>query len=205
MAHQNPEIIPGAKTNMRGETNDKMSWYAVHTYSGLENRAKKSIEESAKKENLDDQFGMIVIPTEVVKEMKEGDKKPRDITKKIAPGYIFVQMEMNEKTFLLVKNTAKVTGFVGGTDKMKPKPVPESQIVGLTKPVVEPVVQVPKAPVRYDFEVGDQVTAISGPFEKFSGVIEEVKHDKQKVRVQVTIFGRSTPVDLDFSQIQKLR
>ena len=178
---------------------DKLKWYVVHTYSGFENRAKKSLEERIKQQNLDAFFGEILIPVEVVEEMRGGQK--RSTKRKFAPGYIFVQMELTEQTWHLVKNTPKVTGFIGGSDKTKPPPVPEKQVLAMTQQLTEPAA---KASVRIDFENGDNVRVIEGPFANFSGTVDEVKPEKQKVRVHVTIFGRSTPVELDFNQVEKI-
>lgn len=177
----------------------KLKWYVVHTYSGFENRAKKSLEERIKQQALEPYFGEILIPIEMVEEIRGGQK--RSTKRKFAPGYIFVHMELNEQTWHLVKNTPKVTGFIGGSDKTKPPPVPEKQVLAMTAQLAEPAA---KVGVRVDFENGDNVRVIEGPFANFSGTVDEVKPEKQKVRVHVTIFGRSTPVELDFNQVEKI-
>jgi len=170
-------------------------WYVVHTYSGHENRARLSLLERIKTQNLSDEFGDILIPTESVLEVVKGQR--RTSTRKFYPGYLFVQMELNEKTFHLVKNTPKITGFLGGTN---PTPVRESEIAQINTAMTEGQTK-PKPRVR--FEEGDSVRVIDGPFSNFSGTVEEVKAEKQKVRVLVSIFGRATPVELDFGQVEK--
>jgi transcription termination/antitermination protein NusG len=172
-----------------------MKWYVVHTYSGHENRARLSLIERVKTYNLSDQFGEVLIPTESVMEVKQGQK--RTATRKFYPGYLFVQMELNEKTFHLVKNTPKITGFLGGTN---PTPVKENEIAAINNQMAEGQV---KSKPRISFEEGDSVRVVDGPFSNFSGTVEEVKPEKQKVRVLVSIFGRATPVELDFHQVEK--
>jgi len=170
-------------------------WYVVHTYSGHENRARLSLLERIRTHALTDQFGEILIPTENVLEVVKGQR--RTATRKFYPGYLFVQMELNEKTFHLVKNTPKITGFLGGTN---PTPVKETEIAAINTAMTEGQVK-PKP--RVHFEEGDSVRVIDGPFSNFSGTVEEVKPEKQKVRVLVSIFGRATPVELDFGQVEK--
>lgn len=173
-------------------------WYVVHTYSGFENRAKKSLEEKIKLEGLAEQFGEILIPMEQVVEMVKGEKKTSK--RKLFPGYIYVQMEMNDQTWHLVKNTPKVTGFVGAAHNQQPPPITEAEVVRLTTQLSEGTV---KARPRVQFEVGDTVRVNDGPFANFNGTIEEVNPDKGRVKVLVSIFGRSTPVELDFMQVEK--
>lgn len=177
--------------------NDKLKWYVVHTYSGYENRAKKSLEERIKQFSLDEAFGEILIPTETVEEVKGGSK--RTSKRKFFPGYMLVQMELNDETWHVVKNTPKITGFVGGA--IKPPPITEAEVKRLTQQMTEGVV---KPTPKVEFDEGDQVRVVDGPFANFSGSIEEVKAEKQKVRVLVSIFGRSTPVELDFMQVEKI-
>jgi transcription termination/antitermination protein NusG len=172
-----------------------MKWYVVHTYSGHENKARLSLQERVKQMSMDSLFGQILIPTESVLEMKAGQR--RTTTRKFYPGYMFVQMELNEQTYHLVKNTPKITGFLGGTN---PLPVPEKDIAAINNQMSEGAVK-PKP--RVSFEEGENVRVIDGPFANFSGIVEEVKAEKQKVRVLVSIFGRATPVELDFSQVEK--
>jgi transcriptional antiterminator NusG len=174
-------------------------WYVVHTYSGFENKVKKSLEERVKQEGLQDQFGETLIPTEQVVEMVKGEKKTSK--RKVFPGYILVNMEMTDATWHLVKGTPKVTGFVGSAKSPRDVPaIPDNEVLRLTAQLSEGAVK-PKPKVQY--EDGDQVRVIDGPFANFNGTVEEVKPDKGKVRVLVSIFGRATPVELDFMQVEK--
>jgi len=170
-------------------------WYVVHTYSGHENRARLSLLDRIRTGGMQDEFGEVLIPTESVMEVVKGQR--RTATRKFYPGYLFVQMDLNEKTFHLVKNTPKITGFLGGTN---PTPVKETEIAAIATAMTEGQVK-PKP--RVHFEEGDSVRVIDGPFSNFSGTVEEVKQEKQKVRVLVSIFGRATPVELDFGQVEK--
>ena len=176
-----------------------MKWYVVHTYSGFENKVKKSLEERVKQDALGDQFGEILIPMEVVQEMVKGEKKTSK--RKFFPGYILVQMDMNDRTWHLVKGTPKVTGFVGSAKSPKDVPaISDVEVQRLTTQITEGSLK-PKPKVQ--FEEGDSVRVIDGPFSNFNGTVEEVKPDKGKVRVLVSIFGRATPVELDFMQVEK--
>lgn len=170
-------------------------WYIVHTYSGHENKAKLTLLERVRNANLNDYFGDVLVPTESVMEVVKGQR--RTTTRKFFPGYMFVQMVLDDRTFHLVKNTPKITGFLGGT---KPTPVPEREITGVQTNMTEGKVK-PKA--RVVFEAGDSVRVIEGPFANFSATVEEVKNDKQKVKVSLSMFGRATSVELDFSQVEK--
>ena len=172
-----------------------MKWYVVHTYSGHENKARLSLQEHVKQKGMDDKFGQILIPTESVLELKGGQR--RTTTRKFYPGYMFVQMELNEETFHLVKNTPKITGFLGGQN---PTPVKESDIATINAQMTDGAAK-PKPKISFD--EGENVRVIDGPFANFSGIVEEVKAEKQKVRVLVSIFGRATPVELDFAQVEK--
>jgi len=173
-----------------------LKWYVVHTYSGYENRAKKSLEEKIRQENMQDVFGEILVPTEQVVELVKGTK--RNAKRKFFPGYMLVQMELNERSWHVVKNTPKVTGFVGNA--INPPSIPDEQVRRLTQQIDEGALK-PKP--RVSFEQGENVRVIDGPFSNFNGVIEDVKPEKGKVRVLVSIFGRSTPVELDFVQVEK--
>jgi transcriptional antiterminator NusG len=177
------------------KSEQEMRWYVVHTYSGHENRARLSLLDRIKTSDLKDFFGEILIPTESVLEVVKGQR--RTSTRKFYPGYMFVQMTLNERTFHLVKNTPKITGFLGGTN---PTPVREKEISAINTAMSEGKTK-PKPKVV--FEQGDSVRVIDGPFSNFSATVEEVKPDKQKVRVLVSIFGRATPVELDFAQVEK--
>ncbi|MBN1277638.1 MAG: transcription termination/antitermination protein NusG [Deltaproteobacteria bacterium] len=174
-----------------------LKWYIVHTYSGFENKVKKNLEERIRLLGQDEYFGRILVPTEQVVELKKGQKKTS--SRKFFPGYILVQMKLNDDTWHTVKNTAKVTGFVGG--EVKPTPIPDDQAERVISQMEEGVVR-PKP--RYQFEERDEVRVIDGPFNNFQGVVEEVKADKEKLRVLITIFGRQTPVELDFIQVTKI-
>lgn len=178
--------------------NEKLKWYVVHTYSGFENRAKKSLEERIKQHGLEEQFGEILIPMETVEEVRAGAK--RTSKRKFFPGYMLVQMELNDQTWHLVKSTPKVTGFVGNATN--PPAVTDAEVRRLMGQLEEGVA---KPTPKVEFEEGDNVRVIDGPFANFNGTVEEVKPEKQKVRVLVSIFGRSTPVELDFMQVEKMR
>jgi transcriptional antiterminator NusG len=176
-------------------------WYVVHTYSGFENKAKKSLEERIKLEGMADWFGEILIPTEVVQEMVKGEK--RTTKRKFFPGYILVQMAMADRSWHLVKSTPKITGFVGGTQTMEPEKIPsitDDEVRRLTAQISEGALK-PKPKVQ--FETGDSVRVIDGPFSNFNGSVEEVDANKGRVKVLVSIFGRATPVELDFMQVEK--
>jgi transcriptional antiterminator NusG len=185
----------GTTAPVAGPANVVLKWYIVHTYSGHENKARLSLLERVRNANLNDFFGDVLVPTESVNEMVKGQR--RTTTRKFFPGYMFVQMVMDDRTFHLVKNTPKITGFLGGT---KPTPVPAHEITGVQSSMTEGKVK-PKAKVV--FEAGDTVRVVEGPFANFSATVEEVKPDKQKVKVLVSIFGRATPVELDFTQVEK--
>jgi len=174
-----------------------IQWYIVHTYSGFENKVKVSLEERIKTAGLEEYFERILVPTEKVVELVKGQKK--ESSRKFYPGYVLVRMEMNEKTWHLVNDTPKVTGFVGG--KTVPVPVPEEEAELIINQIESGGVQ-PKP--KYYFEEGDEVRVIDGPFSNFNGIVEEVKPEKGKLRVLISIFGRSTPVELEFVQVTKI-
>src|SRR3954463_7644717 len=171
-------------------------WYIVHTYSGHENKAKLTLLERVRNANLTEYFGEVLVPTESVMEVVKGQR--RTTTRKFFPGYMFVQMILDDRTFHLVKNTPKITGFLGGT---KPTPVPAREITGVQTNMSEGGKAKPKA--RIVFDVGDSVRVVEGPFANFSATVEEVKADKQKVKVSLSMFGRATSVELDFAQVEK--
>lgn len=174
-----------------------LKWYIVHTYSGYENRVKTTLEERIKTAGQEDSFGKILVPTEQVMELKKGQKKTS--SRKFFPGYILIEMALNKDTWHTVKNTAKVIGFVGG--ETNPTPVSPEEAEKIIRQMEEGV-QRPKP--KHQFEEGDEVMVIDGPFSNFKGVVEEVKPDKEKVRVLITIFGRATPVELDFIQVNSV-
>ena len=173
-----------------------MQWYVVHTYSGFENKAKQSLEERIKTHHMEDFFGEILIPTETVVELKKGKKQTT--TRKFFPGYLLVNMELNNETWHTVRSTPKITGFVGGSTN--PPSLPEEEVLRITSQISEGTMT-PKTLVS--FEKGESIRIIDGPFSSFTGYIDEVKPEKSKVRVLVNIFGRPTPVDLDFVQVEK--
>jgi len=175
----------------------ELKWYIVHTYSGFENKVQAKLEERIQTLGQEKYFGKILVPTEQVIELKRGQKKTS--TRKFYPGYIMVQMVLNEETWHTVRNTGKVTGFVGGG--MRPPPVPDEEAERIIRQMEEGI---SKPKPRYTFEEGDEVRVIDGPFNNFQGIVGEVKEDKEKLRVLITIFGRSTPVELDFIQVHKI-
>jgi transcriptional antiterminator NusG len=177
-------------------TNPNLKWYVVHTYSGLENRAKKALEERIRQYGLDESFGEILVPTETVEEIKSGVRKSQ--SRKCFPGYMLVQMVLSDEAGHLVRNTPKITGFVGNTKK--PPALSEAEVERMRTMAHG----VQKVRAKVEFTEGDQVKVIEGPFANFNGSVEEVKPDKQKVRVLVSIFGRSTPVELDYAQVERV-
>ncbi len=189
---------PTTPTKSMSTPDTKMRWYVVHTYSGFENKAKKSLEDKIRLEGLGDQFGEILIPMEQVVEMVKGEKKTSK--RKFFPGYILVQMLMNDRTWHLVKNTPKVTGFVGAAANEQPPPISDAEVTRLTTQISEGTLK-PKP--RVQFSDGDTVRVIDGPFANFNGTVEEVNPEKGRVKVLVSIFGRATPVELDFMQVEK--
>lgn len=174
-----------------------MRWYVVHAYAQYENSVAKALKERISRAGLDEQFGEILVPTEEVVEIKDGQKRTTE--RKFFPGYVFVNMEMNEDTWHLVKSTPKVLGFIGGTAE-KPAPISDKEANAILNRVEE-AVERPKPKTL--FEPGQQVRVNDGPFADFTGVVEEVNYDKNRLRVAVLIFGRSTPVELEFSQVEK--
>jgi len=174
-----------------------MRWYVVHAYSGFEKSVQRALKERIERAGMQDKFGEILVPVEEVVEMKAGQKSISE--RKFFPGYVLVQMEMNDETWHLIKNTPKVTGFVGGS-AMKPTPITEKEVDAILHQIQEGV-EKPRPKVL--FEVGEAVRVIDGPFNDFHGNVEDVNYDKSKLRVSVLIFGRATPVELDFSQVEK--
>ena len=177
--------------------NMELKWYIVHTYSGFEHKVKANLEERVKTLNQEDYFGQVLVPTEQVVELRKGQKKTS--SRKFYPGYIMVQMVLNKETWHTVRNTAKVTGFLGGGSE--PYPVPDEEAERIIRQMEEGITK-PKP--KYSFEAGDEVRVVDGPFSNFQGMVEEVKPDKEKLRVLITIFGRATPVELDFIQVSKI-
>ena len=174
-----------------------LRWYVVHAYSGFEAQVKRSLEERIKLKGMEDKFGEILVPTEEVIEMRDGQKRKSD--RKFFPGYVLVQMDMDDDTWHLVKDTPRVMGFIGGTSD-KPAPISDKEAQSILERVQEGAER-PRPKVL--FEAGEVVRINDGPFNDFNGVVEEVDYEKNRLRVEVSIFGRSTPVDLDFSQVEK--
>ena len=174
-----------------------MQWYVVHAYSGFEKSVMRALKERVERSGMQEKFGEILVPVEEVVEMKGGKKMTTE--RKFFPGYVLVQMEMDDDTWHLVKSTAKVTGFVGGTAN-KPAPISEKEVAALMLQMQEGA---DKPKHKITFEIGEVVRVVDGPFNDFNGTVEEVNYEKNKLRVSVTIFGRGTPVELDFAQIEK--
>jgi len=175
----------------------ELKWYIVHAYSGFEDKVKKNLEERIEALGQKEYFGKVLVPTEQVIELRKGQKKTS--SRKFYPGYILVQMVLNKETWHTVKDTAKVTGFVGGG--VNPTPISDQEAEQIVRQMEEGMNR-PKP--RYSFEEGDEVRVIDGPFTNFQGVVEEMKPDKEKLRVLINIFGRPTPVELDFIQVSKI-
>ena len=174
-----------------------LRWYIVHAYSNFEHKVKSSLEERIERMGLQDKFGEILVPTEEVVEMKEGQKRRSE--RKFFPGYVLVQMEMDDETWHLVKDVPKVLGFIGGSSD-KPAPISESEANQILNRVQEGA---DKPRPKVLFEPGEVVRVTDGPFNDFSGVVEQVNYEKSRLQVAVQILGRSTPVELDFSQVEK--
>lgn len=174
-----------------------LRWYVVHAYSGFENHVKRSLEERVKRAGMEDKFGQILVPTEEVVEIREGQKRKSD--RKFFPGYVLVQMDMDDQTWHLVKDCPRVMGFIGGTSD-RPAPISEREAQAILDRIQEGA-EKPRPKVL--FEAGEVVRIIDGPFNDFNGVVEEVDYEKSRLRVAVLIFGRSTPVDLSFDQVEK--
>jgi len=174
-----------------------MHWYVVHTYSGFENKAKLALEDAIRRSGLDHKFGEVLVPTEKVVEVKNGQKKTT--TRKIYPGYLFVQMEIDNATWHIVRTTPKVTGFIGGG--RNPPPIPPDEVRRITNQMGEEEDR-PKAVVN--FERGEEVRIIDGPFTSMKGRVEEVNPARARLRAMVSIFGRPTSVELEFTQVERL-
>jgi transcriptional antiterminator NusG len=174
-----------------------LRWYIVHAYSNFEKKVAESIRDQAKQQGLEDNFSEILVPTEDVVEIRRGRKVNSE--RKFFPGYVLVEMDMNDDTWHLVKSTPKVTGFVGGT-ATKPTPISQKEVDKIMQQMQEGV-EKPRPKIL--FEVGEMVRVKEGPFTDFNGNVEDVNYDKSKLRVTVTIFGRATPVELDFGQVEK--
>jgi len=181
----------------RGPDDVSMRWYVVHVYSGFENQVMRLLRERIERSGLEDDFGEVLVPTEEVVEMRDGHKRRSD--RKFFPGYVLVNMEMNDATWHLVKGVPKVMGFIGGSSD-RPAPISDREADAILQRVQEGV---DKPRPKVLFEPGEAVRVTDGPFNDFNGVVEEVNYEKSRLRVAVTIFGRSTPVELEFGQVEK--
>jgi len=175
-----------------------MRWYVVHAYSGMEKAVERNLRERVERSGMQTKFGRILVPTEEVVEMKNGKKAVTE--RRFFPGYVLVEMVMDDESWHLVKNTSKVTGFVGGA-KNRPVPISDDEVMKIVNQMQEGT---EKPRPKVEWEVGEVVRVKEGPFTDFNGSIEEVNYDKNKLRVSVTIFGRATPVELDFHQVEKV-
>jgi len=173
-------------------------WYVVHAYSGMEKAVERNLRERIDRAGMQDKFGRILVPTEEVVELKNGKKAVTE--RRFFPGYVLVEMFMDDESWHLVKHTSKVTGFVGGA-KNRPAPISEAEVMKIVNQMQEGI---EKPRPKVEWTVGEIVRVKEGPFTDFNGAIEEVNYDKSKVRVSVTIFGRATPVELDFGQVEKV-
>jgi len=194
--HISATKIPGAEGAALPTGN--MRWYVVHAYSGMEKSVQRALTERIERAGMQDKFGQILVPSEEVVEVKNGQKAVSE--RRLFPGYVFVEMEMTDDTWHLVKNTSKVTGFIGGKSN-KPTPIAPHEVAKIMQQVQDGV-EKPRPKVLY--EIGEVIRIKDGPFTDFNGNVEEVNYEKSKVRVTVTIFGRATPVDLEFGQVEKV-
>ena len=194
---QHREAPPGAGAEDQKTGAAVKKWYVIHTYSGYEHKAKAALEERVRNLKVQDKFGDILVPTERVQELGKGGQR-KISSRKFFPGYMFVNMLLDEETWHVIKDTPKITGFVGHSTN--PPEVPESEVFEITQQMQEGALR-PKPKVL--FEVGEAVKVVDGPFQDFNGTVEEVRPEKGKVRVLISIFGRATPVELDFVQVEK--
>ena len=174
-------------------------WYIIHAYSGFENKVRDSIMSEAKRLGLMSLVEEVEVPTEKVTEIRRGKKVTSD--KKFFPGYVLAKLAMNDDVYHLVKNTPKVTGFLGPNGK--PQPITEAEAARILNTKDEAAAAAPKQKISVDYEIGDSVKVLDGPFASFNGLVEELDFDRSRVKVSVSIFGRATPVELDFAQVEK--
>ena len=180
-----------------GPANPDLRWYIVHAYSGMEKAVERNIAERIARSDMQSKFGRILVPSEEVVEMRNGTRRTTE--RRLFPGYVFVEMVMDDDTWHLVKHTSKVTGFVGGA-KNRPAPISEEEV----RKIVDQMQEGTEKPRhKVEFMVGEMVRVKEGPFADFNGSVEEVNYEKNRLRVSVTIFGRATPVELEFSQVEK--
>ena len=190
-------MVDGGASAPAASSNPDLRWYIVHAYSGMEKAVERNIVERINRAGMQSKFGRIMVPTEEVVEIKSGVKRTTE--RKFFPGYVLVEMVMDDDTWHLVKHTNKVTGFVGGA-KNRPAPISEDEVMKIVNQMQEGT---EKPRHKVEFEVGEYVRVKEGPFTDFNGTVEEVNYEKSKVRVSVTIFGRATPVELEFAQVEK--
>jgi transcription termination/antitermination protein NusG len=203
MSDQNllPDAIPAAipaETPASFAPASNKRWYVVHAYSGMEKAVERNLRERIDRSGMQDKFGRILVPMEEVVELKNGKKSVTE--RRFFPGYVLVEMEMADDSWHLVKHTNKVTGFVGGA-KNRPAPISEAEVMKIVSQMQEGI---EKPRPKVEWSVGEMVRVKEGPFTDFNGAVEDVNYDKSKVRVSVTIFGRATPVELDFGQVEKV-
>jgi len=198
MTEQLEQTVQTAQSLISAEpAHPDMRWYVVHAYSGMEKAVERNIIERINREGMQAKFGRILVPTEEVVEMKNGQRKTTE--RRFFPGYVLVEMIMDDLSWHLVKHTSKVTGFVGGA-KNRPAPISQADVLKIVGQMKEGT---DKPRHKVEFMVGEFVRVKEGPFTDFNGSVEEVNYEKNKLRVSVTIFGRSTPVELEFSQVEK--
>jgi transcription termination/antitermination protein NusG len=176
-------------------------WYIIHAYSGFENKVREAILADATRLGLDQLVESVEVPTEKITEVRRGKKVTSD--RKFFPGYVLAKLNMNDDVYHLVKNTPKVTGFLGNGGK--PQPISEAEAARILNTKEEAAVAAPKQKVKVDFEIGDQVKVLEGPFASFTGLVEELDFDRSRVKVAVSIFGRATPVELEFEQVERMK
>ena len=176
-------------------------WYIIHAYSGFENKVKDSILSEAKRLGLESMVEAVEVPTETVTEIKRGKKVQAE--RKFMPGYVLAKLSLTDDVFHLVKNTPKVTGFLGSG--AKPQPIPDAQANRMLDTKDETAAAAPKTKIKVDYEIGDSVKVLDGPFASFNGIVEELDFDRARVKVSVSIFGRATPVELEFEQVERAK
>jgi transcriptional antiterminator NusG len=176
-------------------------WYIIHAYSGFENKVRDSIQAEAARLGLETLVEQVEVPTEKVTEVRRGKKVTSD--RKFFPGYVLAKLAMNDDVYHLVKNTPKVTGFLGSSGK--PQPITDAEAARILNTKAEAAAAAPKTKISVDYEIGDQVKVLDGPFASFNGVVEELDFDRGRVKVGVSIFGRATPVELEFEQVERVK
>ncbi|MDP8995185.1 MAG: transcription termination/antitermination protein NusG [Pseudomonadota bacterium] len=176
-------------------------WYIIHAYSGFENKVRDAIQAEAQRLGLDRLVEAVEVPTEKVTEVRRGKKVTSD--RKFFPGYVLAKLQMNDDVYHLVKNTPKVTGFLGSSGK--PQPISDAEAARILNTKDEAAAAAPKQKISVDYEIGDQVKVLDGPFASFNGLVEELDFDRGRVKVSVSIFGRATPVELEFEQVERVK